>query len=85
MGSVFFFLLKNSPCSRADGVRSTYRVGPVVKPRATERPVFDDCHFETLLRSHKRRFAASRPSSDDGKLIIPIHNVIKPSPSFPSS
>ena len=53
-------------------MKSPHRVGPMVKPRTTKRPIFDDYHFKTLLRCHKRRFAASRPCPNDRKLITTI-------------
>jgi hypothetical protein len=46
----------------------------MMKPRAAERPAFNDRHFETPFCCEKRSFAASRSSPYDRNLIFFIHN-----------
>ena len=56
------------------GVKRTHRERPTMKPRAAERPAFNDRHFETPFCCEKRSFAASRSSPDDRNLVFFIHN-----------
>src|SRR5271165_6846556 len=67
------FLFKKLALESRGCVKSAHGVGPMMKPRATKCPLFDDHHFETLFCCLKRRLAASRPSTYDRKLIFFIH------------
>src|SRR5271165_795585 len=76
------FLFKKFAMESRGCVKSAHGVGPMMKPRATQYPLFDDHHFEAIFCCLKRRLAASRPCTYDRKLIFFIHIASQNYPSL---